>query len=97
MPMPSGFSRVSWHETHETHGPLDIVTAGDFFPGRGVLDSWTPKPSMPIPSAFTPSNTRGRFWTPPEVHVFLHIESKILRLTGLRCRCHRHRSGLAAL
>src|SRR6187399_1312811 len=29
----------------------------------GVPDSWTDTPWMPMPSAFTPSNTHGRSWT----------------------------------
>src|SRR6476469_10930606 len=30
---------------------------------EGVPETWTERPPMPMPSAFTPSNTVGRFWT----------------------------------
>src|SRR4051794_17629465 len=47
---------------------------GGLLRARGGLPGlWTQRPPMPMPSAFTPSNTFGRFWTggpakPPGLH-----------------------------
>jgi len=55
--------RASLASEAPSRGWADRTARGCFFPGEGVVDSWTERPPMPMPSASDPSNRVGRLWT----------------------------------